>query len=191
MTNSNKSDFGITLLLTGLPSSGKTTLANLTANVFRQQHSGYRVQILDGDEVRKTLNKDLGYSAIDRRENLRRISYVASYLARNGVVTLIAAVAPNAHARDELVSSHQDQGLEAFEVAIEAPLEVCQQRDVKGLYRQAQVGLVKEFTGISAVYEKPQQPSLRIDTSTVPVETGADMLSSFIWSKLIAGATHQ
>ena len=128
--------------------------------------SGYRVQLLDGDEVRLFLSKGLGFSKEDRDENIRRIGYVAELLTKNGVITLVSAISPYRSAR-EAVRSRIPNFLEVY---VNAPIEECERRDVKGLYKRARAGEIKTFTGISDPYEAPLIPDLecRTDLETVP-----------------------
>ena len=150
---------GFCVWFTGLPSAGKSTLARLLeAELVRR---GRHVEVLDGDEVRLRLTKGLGFSKEDRDENIRRISYVARLLARNGVVAITAAISPYRAVRAEA-----RQEMERFvEVYVRCPLDVCIQRDVKGLYKKALAGEVKNFTGVSDPYEEPLAPELVIESS--------------------------
>ena len=155
---------GLTVWFTGLSGSGKSTLS-LAVN-GQLTASGYRVQLLDGDEVRLFLSKGLGFSKEDRDENIRRIGYVAELLTRNGVVTLVSAISPYRSAR-EAVRLRIPNFLEVY---VNAPVEECERRDVKGLYKRARAGEIKTFTGISDPYEAPLMPDLecRTDLETVP-----------------------
>jgi adenylyl-sulfate kinase len=144
--------------LTGLPGAGKSTLARLLAVELRQL--GLAVEILDGDEIRKHLTRDLGFSKEDRLENVRRIVYVAKLLARIGGVVIVAAIAPYAAAR-EAARAEIDSFVEVF---VRCPLEVCVKRDVKGLYAKAYRGEIAHMTGVSAPYEAPVNPEVIVDT---------------------------
>ncbi|HMD32535.1 MAG TPA: adenylyl-sulfate kinase [Candidatus Acidoferrales bacterium] len=151
---------GFTLWFTGLPSSGKTTLAGIVAAELKAR--GRFVEILDGDEVRKHLTKGLGFSREDRDENIRRIGYVCRLLSRNGTIAIAAAISPYRAVRDEVRSGHEtDRFVEVF---VNTPLDLCIQRDVKGLYKKALAGEIKNFTGVSDPYEPPLTPELAIDT---------------------------
>jgi adenylyl-sulfate kinase len=152
---------GFTLWFTGLPSSGKSTLAGLVAAELKARDRF--VEILDGDEVRKHLTKGLGFSREDRDENIRRIGYVCQLLSRNGAVAIAAAISPYRAVRDEVRAGHEANRF--IEVFVNAPVEVCMQRDVKGLYKKAVAGEIKNFTGINDPYEPPQAPELSIETS--------------------------
>lgn len=155
---------GLTVWFTGLSGSGKSTLSLAVSEQLAA--NGYRVQLLDGDEVRTFLSRDLGFSKQDRDENIRRIGYVAELLTKNGVITLVSAISPYRDARDA-VRARIPNFLEVF---VNAPVEECERRDVKGLYKRARAGEIKVFTGISDPYEQPLNPDLecRTDLETVP-----------------------
>ncbi len=149
---------GFVVWFTGLPSAGKTTLARLLGREL--QRRGHRVEVLDGDEVRQRLNRDLGFSKADRDENIRRIAFVAKLLARNGVVAVTAAISPYRGVREE---ARREIG-RFVEVYVKCPLEVCIARDVKGLYRRALAGEISNLTGLSDPYEEPLNPELVLET---------------------------
>jgi len=150
---------GFTLWFTGLSGSGKSTLANLVADELRNR--GHRVEVLDGDEVRTNLSKGLGFSKEDRDTNIRRIGYVCKLLARNGVIAISAAISPYRDVRDEVRKMHD----RFFEVFVECPLETLVERDVKGLYRKAIAGEIKNFTGVSDPYEPPLRAELVVNSA--------------------------
>lgn len=150
---------GFTLWFTGLSGSGKSTLANLVADELRNR--GHRVEILDGDEVRTNLSKGLGFSKEDRDTNIRRIGYVCKLLARNGVIAISAAISPYRDVRDEVRKMH-DQFVEVF---VECPLDTLVERDVKGLYKKAIAGEIKNFTGVSDPYEPPLKAELVVNSA--------------------------
>ncbi len=160
---SKKKD-GAVLWFTGLSGSGKSTLAEAVAPRLRA--AGKRVEVLDGDEVRTHLSKGLGFSREDRDVNVARIAFVAHLLARNGVFALTAAISPFRSTRDDARRLIGD----FVEIHVAPPLDECIRRDVKGLYRRAMAGEIKQFTGISDPYEEPLSPELRLDTSTLPVD---------------------
>jgi adenylyl-sulfate kinase len=151
---------GFTLWFTGLSGSGKSTLANLVAEELRDR--GYRVEVLDGDEVRTNLSKGLGFSKEDRDTNIRRIGYVCKLLARNGVIAISAAISPYRDIRDEVRKMHD----RFFEVYVECPIDTLVERDVKGLYKKALAGEIKNFTGVSDPYEAPLKAELVVNSST-------------------------
>jgi adenylylsulfate kinase len=142
--------------LMGLSASGKTTLAQLLARALQQR--GFKVELLDGDVVRTTLSKGLGFTPGDRVTNLRRIAAMAENLVRRQVVTIVAAICPY-HAIREEVRSSIDEYVEVF---LNCPLEVCISRDPKGLYRKALAGEIQHFTGIDDIFESPVQPDIEI-----------------------------
>jgi adenylylsulfate kinase len=166
----SKEDDGVVLWLTGLSGAGKTAIALALAP--RLKALGRRVEILDGDIVRKHLAGELGFSRHDRDTNIARITFVADLLARNGVIVLVAAISPFREARDSARAT-----IRSFvEIHVAPPLEECIRRDVKGLYKKAIAGQIEHFTGISDPYEEPLRPELRIDTSRVTLEEGASQV---------------
>lgn len=165
---------GATLWLTGLPSAGKTTLARALADALAP--SGRAVEILDGDAVRPVLSTELGYSRADRDANVARIGWVAQLLARHGVLVIAAVVSPFAQARDALRAAHEQAGVPFLEVHVATPLEVCEQRDVKGLYARQRGGAMAGLTGVDDEYEAPPNPALRLDTSSRTLAESVDEL---------------
>lgn len=163
---------GFTVWFTGLSGAGKSTLANLLAERLRDM--GRRVELLDGDEVRKNLSSGLGFSKADRDANIRRIAYVARLLSRNGVVAITAAISPYREIRDE---ARLDIG-NFVEIFVECPLEVCEQRDVKGLYARARSGEIPQFTGISDPYEPPLSPEVTVHTNRETPEQDVELILS-------------
>ena len=161
---------GFTLWFTGLSGAGKSTIANLVAGELRTR--GHRVEILDGDEVRTNLSKGLGFSKEDRDTNIRRIGYVCNLLARNGVIAISAAISPYREIRDEIRRSHQ----RFFEVYMKCSIEKLSERDVKGLYKKALAGEIKNFTGVSDPYEEPLSPELVLDSGAERVEQSLEKL---------------
>lgn len=149
---------GFTLWFTGLPCSGKSTLAKLVADELERRGRG--VEILDGDVVRKHLTKGLGFSKEDRDENIRRIGFVCRLLTKHGAIAMAAAISPYRAIRDEV-----RVGIENFvEVYVDASLETCIRRDVKGMYKKALAGEIKNFTGVDDPYEPPLNPELVVRT---------------------------
>lgn len=149
---------GFTVWFTGLPSSGKSTLATMLQERLRRW--GYPVELLDGDEVRQRLTKGLGFSKADRDENIRRISYVAKLLTRTGAVPVVAAISPYREVRQE---AREEIG-NFVEVYVSCPVEECINRDVKGLYQKALRGEITQFTGVSDPYEPPLYPEVIVET---------------------------
>jgi adenylyl-sulfate kinase len=151
-------DEGFTLWFTGLSGAGKSTLARMVRD--RLVAMGRRVELLDGDEVRKNLSQGLGFSKADRDANIQRITFVAKLLSRNGVVAITAAISPYREIRDNARAEIRN----FVEVYVDCPLEVCEQRDVKGLYQKARAGEIAHFTGISDPYESPLSPEIHLHT---------------------------
>ncbi len=155
---------GFTLWFTGLPSSGKSTLARRVEQVLLER--GMNVEVLDGDEVRETLSKGLGFSKEDRDTNIRRIGFVAKLLSRNGAVAITAAISPYRDMRDEM-----RKAIGRFvEVYVQCPIDVLKERDVKGLYKKALAGEIKHFTGVDDPYEAPAKPEVLIESDRESVE---------------------
>jgi adenylyl-sulfate kinase len=170
----NGSIRGLTVWLTGLPSAGKTTLGRSIAQQLL--HGGEAVELLDGDVIRSKICRDLGFSHEDREDNLRRICFVAELLARNGVTVVIAAISPYSSLRCEI----RDQLSPFLEVFVNAPLAVCEQRDVKGLYRRCRNGEIKGLTGIDDVYEPPLSPDVECRTDLETVEESVSKILAAI-----------
>ena len=149
---------GVTVWFTGLSGAGKTTITRAVEQVLRDE--GYGIEILDGDLIRENLTKGLGFSKEDRDENIRRIGFVSQLLTRNGVIVLVSAISPYRTVREE-VRGKIGQFVEVF---VNAPLSTCEERDVKGLYKKARSGEIKQFTGISDPYEPPVNPEVECRT---------------------------
>jgi adenylyl-sulfate kinase len=158
---------GFTLWFTGLSGAGKTTLAHIVEAELKRRN--LKVEILDGDVVRTNLSKGLGFSKEDRDTNIRRIGFVCHLLSRNGVAAISAAISPYREIRDEVRKTIGD----FVEVYVHCPLEVCVQRDVKGLYAKAIAGEIPAFTGVSDPYEPPLNPEVSVDSSTETPEQSA------------------
>jgi adenylylsulfate kinase len=165
---------GFTLWLTGLSGAGKTTLTEKLVPDLRAR--GVRVEVLDGDEVRANLSKGLGFSKEDRDTNIRRIGYVSRLLARNGVGVITAAISPYREVRDEVRRLVEGEGAAFIEVFVKCPIDVLTGRDVKGLYKKALAGEIKEFTGVSDPYEEPFAPEVTVETDVESVETSASKI---------------
>lgn len=165
---------GATVWFTGLSGSGKSTVAvALEKALHGRGKLAYR---LDGDNVRLGINKNLGFSAEDRTENIRRIGEIAKLFVDAGVIVLSSFVSPYRADRELVRRLHQDAGMAFLEVHVEVPLAVAEQRDPKGLYRKARAGQLKNFTGIDSPYEEPEAPEIRIDTTAMTVEQAADLI---------------
>ena len=165
---------GLTIFLTGLSGAGKSTIS--TALLDRLEKESFRtITLLDGDEVRKILSSELGYSREHRDLNILRIGYVASEITKHGGIAICAAIAPYAAMRRHVRSMVGQHG-NFIEVYVATPLEVCEQRDPKGLYSKARAGLIKAFTGVSDPYEVPTDPEVVIDTSKLSVEESAEAI---------------
>ena len=170
---------GATIWLTGLSGSGKSTIAvELEHALIENKHQAY---ILDGDNIRHGLNKNLGFSPEDRAENIRRIGEVAKLFTEANIITIAAFVSPYREDRDN-VRKLLNQG-EFVEIYVKCSLEVCETRDTKGLYKKARAGEVKDFTGISAPYEEPLNPELTIDSSKLSVEESAREILNYLEEK--------
>lgn len=170
---------GVMLWFTGLSGSGKSTVA--IALERELQKRGLLCRILDGDNIRSGINKGLGFTAEDRRENIRRIAEVAKLFVDTGIITIAAFISPS---NDLRRMASDTIGAEDFkEVYISTPLEVCEARDVKGLYAKARRGEIKNFTGISAPFEAPEHPALSIDTSKVSLEDSVKQILAFLGIK--------
>lgn len=170
----------VMIWFTGLSGSGKSTVA---IALERELHKrGLLCRILDGDNIRSGINNNLGFSAADRIENIRRIAEVARLFIDSGIITIAAFISPGNDMR-EMASRiiGKDDFLEVF---VDTPLEVCEQRDVKGLYAKARRGEIKDFTGISSPFEAPANPALRLDTSELTVEQSVNKLLELILPKV-------
>ena len=170
---------GATLWLTGLSGSGKSTIAvELEHALIENKHQAF---ILDGDNIRHGLNKNLGFSPEDRTENIRRIGEVAKLFTNANIITIAAFVSPYREDREN-VRNLLDNG-EFIEIYVKCSLDVCEARDTKGLYKKARAGEVKDFTGISAPYEEPLNPELTIDSSTLSVEESTREILNYLEAK--------
>ena len=180
MTRSDKEQLlgqrGVMVWFTGLSGSGKSTVA---LGVERELHKrGILCRILDGDNIRSGINKNLGFSADDRKENIRRIAEIGKLFVDTGVVTLSSFITPtneSRHMASEIIGADDFR-----EVYVSTPLEVCEQRDVKGLYARARRGEIKDFTGVSAPFEVPEHPALTLDTSVLTLEESVNKVLELI-----------
>ncbi|MBI5048277.1 MAG: adenylyl-sulfate kinase [Deltaproteobacteria bacterium] len=170
---------GVTIWLTGLSGSGKSTIAvELEHALLENKHQAY---ILDGDNIRHGLNKNLGFSPDDRSENIRRIGEVAKLFTDANIITITAFISPYRQDRENARKLQKED--EFIEVYVKCPIEVCEQRDTKGLYKKARAGEVKEFTGISAPYEEPLNPEMIVNTSEMSVEESTRAIISYLEKK--------
>ena len=169
------SDKGVTIWFTGLSGAGKSTLSEALTRHFQAQ--GRNVEVLDGDEVRTHLSKGLGFSREDRDTNIKRIAYVCKLLTRNGALCISAAIAPYREAR---AWARQEIG-NFVEIYVKCPLEVCRERDVKGLYKLVDEGKIQHFTGVDDPYEEPENPDLVVETSKQTIdESVASILAKLV-----------
>ncbi|MEC1261960.1 adenylyl-sulfate kinase [Bacillus swezeyi] len=164
------------LWFTGLPGSGKSTLANTVDR--RLYQSKIRSYVLDGDNIRHGLNKGLGFSKEDRTENLRRIGEVAKLFVDSGQIVLTAFVSPYLKDRAQIRKLFSED--EFIEIHVSCPVDICEQRDPKGLYQKARKGEIKDFTGIQSPYEPPVRPELIIDTNRYTADESADMIIAYL-----------
>lgn len=162
---------GFTLWFTGLSGAGKTTITDIVEKELR--HQQVPIEVLDGDVVRTNLSKGLGFSREDRDTNVLRIGFVADLLTRNGIGVIVSAISPYKEARDQVRRNVGD----FVEVFVDAPVEVCAERDVKGLYAKAYSGEIPEFTGVSDPYEAPAAPELHLHTDQEDVEESAQKVT--------------
>lgn len=165
---------GFTVWLTGLSGAGKTTLARLLVNELKA--CDVKVELLDGDEVRTNLSQGLGFSKEDRDTNIRRIGYVSRLLSRNGAGVIAAAISPYREIRDEVRHLITRDGGEFIEVYVECPIDVLAERDVKGLYKKALAGEIKNFTGVSDPYEEPLDPEVIVKTDCESIEDSVNKI---------------
>ena len=166
---------GLTIWFTGLSGSGKTTISRELEKALRARGVS-KLETLDGDVVRTNLSKGLGFSKEDRDTNIRRIGFVAKLLTRNGTLVMCAAISPYRALRDEI---RMDVG-DFLEVYASCPVEVCEERDIKGLYKKARAGEIKGFTGVDDPYERPENPELVLDAGTKSAETLADEVIAYL-----------
>jgi adenylylsulfate kinase len=177
-------DQGATIWLTGLPSAGKTTIARALAE--RLAGEGRRVEVLDGDEIREFLSAGLGFSREDRHTNVQRIGFVAQLLASHGVSVLVPVIAPYADSREAVRKRHLAAGTPYVEVHVATPVEVCAERDVKGLYAKQAAGEISGLTGVDDPYEPPASPDLRIESHTQTVQESAAALQALLTERGLA-----
>ena len=175
---------GVTIWFTGLSGSGKSTVAFTVEHALVER--GHLAYVLDGDNIRHGLNKNLGFSPEDREENIRRIGEVSKLFVDAGVIAFTSFISPYRKDRDQARKIHEEAGLPFVEIFVSAPLEVCEQRDPKGLYQKAREGKIPEFTGISAPYEEPLKPEIVLDVAKLsPQEAAAEVINYLTEKKLL------
>jgi adenylylsulfate kinase len=165
---------GKVLWFTGLSASGKSTIANATEHALHQL--GYKTMVLDGDNIRMGLCKDLGFSDEARKENIRRIAEVAKLFAESGTIVLTAFISPFRSDRD---AAREIIGEDFIEIFVDTPIEICEQRDPKGLYKKARAGQIKGFTGIDSPYEAPLKPEIKLNTELISIQDAAAGVAQF------------
>jgi len=181
----NESHKGFTLWFTGLSGAGKSTLSQALAEKFGEW--GYKVELLDGDEVRTHLSRGLTFSKEDRDINVERIGYVARLLARHGVIAITAAISPYQETRQAVRARHQADGVPFVEVYAQAALEALAERDVKGLYKKALAGEIPHFTGVSDPYEPPECPEVVVQTDRDSVEQSLEQILAYLQDQKLIG----
>lgn len=177
---------GGTVWLTGLSGAGKSTVAQAVESIVGSE----RVEVLDGDELRETLSKGLGFSHEDRETHVRRVGLVAELLARHGVLVVVPVIAPYADARQAVRSHHERQGTDFVEVYICTPLSECERRDPKGLYARARAGDVVGMTGVDDPYEPPVDPDLRVDTTDIDADTAGHLVVDLLVARGLITCEH-
>lgn len=184
MTRADKEELlrqrGLMIWFTGLSGSGKSTVAIALERELHRR--GFLCRILDGDNIRTGINNNLGFSAADRVENIRRIAEVGKLFVDTGIITLAAFISPSNEMRQMAASIIGEQDF--VEVYINTPIETCEARDVKGLYAKARRGEIRDFTGVSAPFEAPEHPALSLDTSVLSLEESVNRLMEIILPKI-------
>ncbi len=177
---------GATIWFTGLSGSGKSTIAYTVEHALVER--GHLSFVLDGDNIRHGLNKNLGFSPDDRTENIRRIGEVSKLFADAGIITLTSFISPYRADRDLVRRIHDEARLPFIEILVDVPVETCETRDPKGLYKKARAGEIKEFTGISAPYEPPLSPELVLKNTNISVaEAAAQVIDLLVERRLVTG----
>jgi adenylylsulfate kinase len=169
---------GCTIWFTGLSGSGKSTIAYTFEHALVER--GHMAYVLDGDNIRHGLNKNLGFSAADREENIRRIGEVAKLFADAGIITMTSFISPYRKDRDNVRALHVEGKLPFIEVHVNTPIETCEQRDPKGLYKKARAGQIKNFTGIDDPYEPPANPEVVLDATATSPQEAAVLLIEYL-----------
>jgi len=174
---------GFVIWITGLPASGKTTVARIVADKLRSM--GLKVEMLDGDEVRKWLSPEAGFTREDRERHLRRVAYVSKLLARNGVAVIASFVSPYRKIRSEIRQIIESENIPFIEVYAKCSLQKCIERDPKGLYKKALAGEIKHFTGLDDPYEEPENPEVTLDTENTSPKENAEKLLNYIKENIL------
>jgi adenylylsulfate kinase len=169
---------GATLWFTGLSGSGKSTIAYTLEHALVQD--GHQAYVLDGDNIRHGLNKNLGFTGADREENIRRIGEVAKLFADAGILTITSFISPYRKDRDQVRAIHDAGKLPFIEIHVNTPIETCEGRDPKGLYKKARAGQIKNFTGIDDPYEAPSNPELTLDTTSVSPQQAVMLIVEYL-----------
>ena len=172
---------GCTIWMTGLSASGKSTLAFTLEHALIQRNT--LAYVLDGDNIRYGLNKNLGFTAEDREENIRRIGEVAKLFADSGFITMASFISPYRKDRGIVRDIHESAGLFFAEIFVDAPIEICEERDPKGLYKRARKGEIKNFTGIDDPYEPPEDPDIIIKSGELTPQEGAMKILGYLVEK--------
>lgn len=181
---------GCTLWLTGLSGSGKSTVAVALEHALISK--GCLAYRLDGDNVRHGLNNNLGFSAEDRQENIRRVGEVSKLFADAGVITISSFISPYQSDRDQVRKIHEDAGLKFLEVFVNTPIEICESRDPKGLYKKARAGEIKGFTGIDDPYETPSNPEIDLKTDDLsPEQSAQKLIEALITHRILQQETNE
>lgn len=168
---------GFVLWFTGLSQAGKTTIADKLYEALKEK--GLKAERLDGDIVRQSLTKDLGFSREDRDTNIERVTFVAKLLSKNGVIVLTSFISPYKERREKTRKEIED-GAKFIEIFCNCPLEICEQRDAKGLYQKARKGEIPNFTGISDPYEEPDNPEIELKTGESPIEECVNQVINYL-----------
>lgn len=176
MQSNTKLKQGLTCWFTGLSGSGKTTVSNAVAKKIKEKYPEIKIEILDGDEIRENLCKDLSFNKEDRLINIQRIAFLAGKISKHGVLVLVPVIAPYKEARDKARSLSEN----FCEVFVKASIEEVTKRDVKGLYKKAIAGEIKNFTGISDPYEEPENPDLVINTEEEDLESSVEKVLNYL-----------
>jgi len=181
MNENVKNSKGVCIWLTGLPCAGKTSIAR---KLFEElAKNGYKVRLFDGDEVRKTISKDLGFSKADRIENMKRVAKIARDFVEQGYIVICALVSPYKDGRSKVRNMFTNGSF--IEVFVDAPLEICEKRDTKGMYKKARAGLIKNFTGIDDPYEPPEAPEVHLKTDILSIDESVSLIMNYIESNKV------